>query len=128
MLEADSIVANRQMRRRLGVWRIVAILAIALSLGILTLWGASTNGELSKFSDHIARVRVEGLITGDRKTLKMLDELVAYDDRVVEAIADAAQTVQWHHDKLLEAQSKGYPWGMLYDFREDLLAKLEDLE
>jgi protease-4 len=75
MLEADSIVANRQMRRRLGVWRIVAILAIALSLGVLVLWGAGANGGLSKFSDHIARVRVEGLITGDRKTLKMLEEL-----------------------------------------------------
>ena len=79
MLEADSIVANRQMRRRLGVWRIVAILAIALSLGVLALWGADANGGLSKFSDHIARVRVEGLITGDRKTIKMLEALSKAD-------------------------------------------------
>ena len=79
MLEADSIVANRQMRRRLSVWRIIAIFAVAVAIGVLGLWGAESNGGLSKFSDHIARIRVEGLITGDRRTLNMLEKLSKAD-------------------------------------------------
>ncbi len=79
MLDADSIVAHRQMRRRLGIWRILAVLAVAVSVMVLVLWSADAGGGLGKLSNHIARVRVEGLIIGNRHTLELLDELAKAD-------------------------------------------------
>ena len=81
MFDADSIVANRQLRRRLSLWRVVAIVTLGLAVGLLVYLGAETNGGFSKYSNHLARVRVEGLITGKRQTLEMLQEL-AKTDRV----------------------------------------------
>ncbi len=75
MLDADAIVANRQMHRRLGVWRIIAVLAAASALAVLVLWGTDADGGLRRFSDHIARVRIEGLITGERRTIELLEKL-----------------------------------------------------
>lgn len=75
MLDADAIVANRQMHRRLGVWRIIAVLAAASALAVLVLWGTDADGGLRRFSDHIARVRIEGLITGKRRTIELLEKL-----------------------------------------------------
>lgn len=74
-LDADNMIARRKMRRRVSFWR-----AMCLSLGIVTLvavaYGSNGSGfNLGKRADHIARIRVEGLITGDTSTLKMLREI-----------------------------------------------------
>ena len=61
-------------------------------------------------------------------TVAFLDGLTPASDRVRDAIADAASTVEWHLTRILEAQSKGIPWGQAFDLREDILARLEDLE
>jgi protease-4 len=46
---------------------------------MIGLIGASDGGGLAKLSDHIARVRIEGLITGNRKTLDLLKEIEEAD-------------------------------------------------
>jgi protease-4 len=71
MNQAEMIVDRRQMKRRLLRWRAVAVVAALLALGSL-FW---TGGDLKKYSDHIARVRIDGLITGDQNTLDLLDEI-----------------------------------------------------
>ncbi len=71
MNQAELIVDRRQMKRRLLRWRAVAVVAALLALGSL-FW---TGGDLKKYSDHIARVRIDGLITGDQDTLDLLDEI-----------------------------------------------------
>jgi protease-4 len=75
MLEADSIVSSRQMRRSLGLWRVAAIIAAAAAILVLSLWGSGAGSGISNFSNHIARIRIEGLITGDQRTLDLLEEL-----------------------------------------------------
>ena len=68
--QAEVIVDRRQLKRRLTRWRILAILAVLLALGSL-FW----SGDFKKNFDHIARVHIDGLITGDEATLTLLDDL-----------------------------------------------------
>jgi protease IV len=69
--QAEVVVDRRQLKRRLTRWRILAILAVLLALGSL-FW---SGGDFKKYFDHIARVHVDGLITGDQATLNLLDDI-----------------------------------------------------
>jgi protease IV len=69
--QAEVIVDRRQLKRRLFRWRILAILAVLLALGAL-FW---SGGDFKKHFDHIARIHIDGLITGDEATLALLDGL-----------------------------------------------------
>jgi protease IV len=69
--QAEVIVDRRQLKRRLLRWRILAIFAVLLALGAF-FW---SGGDLKKQFDHIARIHIDGLITGDEATLNLLDGL-----------------------------------------------------
>jgi protease-4 len=69
--QVEVIVDRRQLKRRLIRWRILALLAILLALGAL-FWSGD---DLKKRFDHVARIHIDGLITGDEATLKLLDDL-----------------------------------------------------
>jgi protease-4 len=84
-LEADSITARRRLRRSLSFWRVLAIVAAAVAVLAFVL-AAGADG-FKRRTDHIARVKVEGLITGDRPFLKMLEKLEKAD-RVKAVIID----------------------------------------
>jgi protease IV len=73
--QAEVIVDRRQLKRRLIRWRILAVLAILLALGAL-FWSGD---DLKKRFDHVARIHIDGLITGDEETLKLLDDLAKSD-------------------------------------------------
>ena len=75
-LEADTIVAKRKLRGRVSFWRTLALVLAGVTLVALT-WAAGSKGGFSfgKSVDHVARIRVEGLITGDTNTLKMLKDI-----------------------------------------------------
>ena len=74
-LEADSIIARRRLRRSLAVWRVLAVLALVIGITGLLIASDTSVGGLSKRANHIARVKVDGLITGDEELLKLLEEL-----------------------------------------------------
>ena len=75
MNQAEMTVDRRQLKKRLFRWRILAVLAVLLALGSL-LWKGD---DLNKYFDHIARVHIDGLITGDQATLNLLDGLAKSD-------------------------------------------------
>ncbi len=75
MLDADTIVARRRYKRSASLWRVLAVLAVAAGLLIAVL----SNTELAKYSDHVARVQVEGLIRGDQETLDLFAEIEKTD-------------------------------------------------
>ncbi len=70
MFEADMLAAIRRLRRRLSLWRTLAVVAVVAALAAV-FWGRS-GGE---FSAHVARVRVSGLITGAQRRIDLLDRL-----------------------------------------------------
>lgn len=87
---AQEMIDRRKLRRKLGFWRVLAILVVALAvIGAALVFGVlRDDGVGSGFagapSDQIARVSIEGLITEDEKLLDLLGAL--RDDDSVKAV------------------------------------------
>ncbi|WP_373502694.1 signal peptide peptidase SppA [Aestuariivirga sp.] len=69
--EAELIVDRRRLKRSVTLWRILAVL-LAVGAVVALLW---TPGNVRSFEDHIARIRIDGLITGDQATLDLLKKV-----------------------------------------------------
>jgi protease-4 len=69
-LETEIILDRRQLRRRLSLWRGLAITALVLAVGGYLLSADETSGVLAQ--QHIARVNITGTITEDRPQLELL--------------------------------------------------------
>jgi protease IV len=70
----DDILDRRRLRRKLGFWRILALIA-ALAAGS-GLYLAYFGPDAQKFaSDHVAKVRIEGTITEDEELIGRLGEI-----------------------------------------------------
>ncbi len=76
-LDAEAVVERRQLRRRAGKWRIIAIVAAVVAIAAIFGRIASNTGLGTK--EQIARVSISGLITEDHRQLKMLDEIAKAD-------------------------------------------------
>ena len=73
-LDSDILIDRRRLRRRLTVWRVLAILAIVAAIAFAAARG--DREPLSAFgSDHIARVTVSGFIGDSRKRHELLEKL-----------------------------------------------------
>ncbi len=73
-LETDLLLDRRRLKRRLFLWRAVAIVAV-LAAVLTFVRPANVAGG----ADYVARVTVEGVMTSDRKTLKTLQDVL--DDK-----------------------------------------------
>jgi protease-4 len=65
---ADYLVDRRKMRRRVTFWRIAAFAVV-----IAALIGFAAR--LNTGGPHIARIAIEGIITGDERTLRLLHDV-----------------------------------------------------
>jgi protease-4 len=72
-VSADYLVDRSRLRRKLSFWRVVAILAVLLALGAAGYRLAGGRNSIS--GDHIARVTLSGVITGDRATIDLLERV-----------------------------------------------------
>ncbi len=75
-LDADRIVDRRRLKRRLTFWRLTAVAALVLAA---VAFAGTLDGVAEK--DHVARLKVEGIILDDTWRDKALAEL-AENDRV----------------------------------------------
>lgn len=69
-LTADLLVDRRRLKRRLNLWRVVAILAVVAALGA-TAWPRLGGGS----DRHIARINVSGVITESQALQRMVTAL-----------------------------------------------------
>ncbi len=72
-LSADQLVDRRRLQGRLSFWRAATFLALAvvvLALG----WRLAGQGG-GTLVPHIARLSIDGLITGDRETIKLIHDV-----------------------------------------------------
>jgi protease IV len=76
---SDDAVDRRRLKRRLSAWRAVAIVAVAVTAGVIV--AKATGGVTGK---HIARVAIKGTITEDLERDKTIKDLA--DDRLVKAV------------------------------------------
>ncbi len=70
----DYLIDRRRLRRKLGWWRAGALLALGLAGFVATakLTGADS---ADKLTPHIARLSIQGLITGDKDTIELIDKI-----------------------------------------------------
>ena len=71
--DLDAVLARRALARKLSFWRYGAI-GVAV-LAVLGLAMFAKGDGTAAFSDHIARIRIDGLITGDDETVKLVEEV-----------------------------------------------------
>ena len=71
--ESDYLVDRRRLKRRLGWWRAAAILAVLVA--IVGIGAALGRGMGATAGAHVARIGIDGFITGDDRTLDLLDRV-----------------------------------------------------
>jgi protease-4 len=74
VIEAETVIERRRLRRRLTAWRVAAIV-LAVFVIALVMAGDQRLAGPGSFLPHIARVSVSGLITDDQKMLELLDKV-----------------------------------------------------
>jgi protease-4 len=74
VIEAETVIERRRLRRRLTLWRLLAVVLAVFFIALLAAGNQRFAGSGS-FLPHIARVSVSGLITDDQKMLELLDKV-----------------------------------------------------
>lgn len=78
-ISVDQIVDRRALRKRVTFWRVISLVLMVLAIGALV----SATGIFDKFAeknyDHIARVKISGVITNDKPLLTLLKKLKEED-------------------------------------------------
>ncbi|MBY6239717.1 signal peptide peptidase SppA [Methylosinus sp. Sm6] len=75
-LSHDYLIDRRRLRRKLSLWRTLAIsAAAAAALALFARYGDGALGPAAKLSPHIARLSVSGIITGDKETLDLVKSI-----------------------------------------------------
>jgi protease IV len=85
VLDAESVIERRRLKRRVTIWRIAAVVLGLLLLAVVMLGDRDVAG--SSILPHVARISVSGIITEDRK-MQDLIEKVAKADQVKAVILD----------------------------------------
>ncbi len=106
---SDYLAERKILRRRVSFWRIAAVVAViaALVAGGLRL---ADSGSPSSLTPHIARITIEGLITGDRDSLKLVRKVEDSNASAVLVVIDSpggtASGAERLHDALRRLSAK----------------------
>jgi protease IV len=71
--DADTMAERRRLTRKLSTWRTLAVVAGCVALIGIAIGVLGRNTLTGQASGHIARITVNGVITGDRQTLRLFD-------------------------------------------------------
>lgn len=78
-LETDLLIDRRRLKRRLGFWRVLAVLAFVGAIVLAV--GLGKEADVSSGGPYVARVSITGVIVENRKLLERITKL-AKDPRV----------------------------------------------
>jgi protease-4 len=78
VLDAESVVDRRRLRRRATFWRLAAVALGLLFIAVLLLSDRQM-GSSGAILPHVARVTVGGIITDDRKMRDLIDRVARAD-------------------------------------------------
>jgi len=81
--DPDSIIDRRRLKRRLNFWRVLGVLAVIAALAA----AVGRFGDDGAFTDHVVRLRIDGIILNDPVVLEALDD-TAKDDHALALILD----------------------------------------
>lgn len=70
----DHLVDRRRLQRKLSFWRVAAFLFLIVLIGAVGLRLSGIAGPIG-LTPHIARLTIRGFISGDRGTLKLIDQI-----------------------------------------------------
>lgn len=73
-LTSDQLLDRRRMQRRLSLWRWLAFAALAVAV-VVAGWRLSGRRGPGALVPHIARLHIGGLITGDKDTIKLIEDI-----------------------------------------------------
>jgi protease-4 len=71
---ADHLIDRRLLRRKVSFWRLAAFLALLVAIAVGG-WRLAGSRNPIGLQSHVARISIGGLITGDRETIKLLDDV-----------------------------------------------------
>jgi len=74
-LEPDLLIDRRRLKRRISLWRSVAVLALAGFVAAMVLLREDAAAYLPGGGDQIARLNVAGFISDDRKVVEALERI-----------------------------------------------------
>ncbi len=74
-LTPAQLVDRRRAQRRLASWRAFAFVAVAAAVLAVGWRVTGGRGGAAALVPHVARLRIGGLITGDRDTIKLIDDV-----------------------------------------------------
>ena len=73
-LQADALVDRRRLKRRVSLWRVVAVV-FAVGLVAALLMRVEGFAAAVGFKPHIARITIDGIIRDDRKQQQLFDDV-----------------------------------------------------
>ena len=71
----DQIIDRRRLRRKLTFWRLGAFMLAVAFITALSSASGLFDSFSKRSSDHIARVKISGFISNDRKMIELMEEL-----------------------------------------------------
>jgi protease IV len=73
-MEPDYLIDRRGLQRKLTIWRVAAILLSILAVAAV---GLRLSGRFAPLAvtPHIARLSIQGVVTGDHGTLNLIDQI-----------------------------------------------------
>lgn len=104
-LEPDYLVDRRGLQRKMSFWRVAAILLFVVAVAAV---GFRLSGGLTplNLTPHIARLSIQGLITGDRDTLKLIEDIEKSGAKAVVISIESPGGTTTGSERLFEAIRK----------------------
>ena len=99
---ADYLLDRRRLRRRLTFWRAAAVIAV-IAIVALVAWGRGGFLRGGALTPQIARITSGGVITGDRDTIKLVDDVAASRASAVILAIDSPGGTTTGAEKLYDA-------------------------